>query len=474
MRLKFCPNFFCIGFCAKFPPVKPPPPLSRHLAEFETTTASWLRAKEALALLNFTVLFNEEAYLSDTAVGDNRLIIENYLSDPYSGLYRQIRELIEAKILKVHLRDKVIVAQKTLCACDPGIQEVFEGWEYRDKNYWNGQVGFTTVVESRARRAYNRQIDELLIRNNAIRRYSHDAVKDNFRQRIRDVMARNGGSTLSRFVSSLPEAIQHKYHETLKEERFTYAELWRLIKDVKEAEQCIFLHAHVNEQCFADLTGSGLACREPGEVPIASFNLELERCSPWQDGADATMEPPTSLKELFEKAPVHLPPLGVELLSKLSVDQILSIRCHAARHFALSKTPISINRQPSIEDEYLVSLTKYWHEIIFELQRLFPDQCTRHGNAALFLERHLPSLNRLNRQFGRSIMAIVLRIKFPIIAPVARAIANKVYQAGFVLLSETPNEMLHLQMAVPPIPWSTRALLALDSKVPTEDKTLET
>jgi len=216
---------------------------SAHFADFETTTSNLLRMPEALALLNFAALFHETIYVTDTAVGDHGLIITSFQQNPYSGLFRHLRDLIEARIVKVLARDRVAVGEKVLVPREPMISDIYEGWVFRDKNAWHGETGFTTLVDDSVRRAYNREVDDLLARYNAIRRYDPDVPKRAFRQHIRDLLNRENGSILARSVGSLPEEKQRQYRDVLENNWFTNAELWRVLKDLKErAQQTIIFH----------------------------------------------------------------------------------------------------------------------------------------------------------------------------------------------------------------------------------------
>lgn len=159
--------------------------LRSHLSDFETTTSDLLRPGEARALLNFAALFHQAVYLTDTAIGDHGLIIRSF-REGHHGLFFQIRRLGEAGILRILYRDKVVVGGKELHSGKLiPITKIWEGWAHRDKVEWGGETGFTTVVPDDDRRAYYREVEEWLYRNNIVFSYNPDLPKSAFRDVVR-------------------------------------------------------------------------------------------------------------------------------------------------------------------------------------------------------------------------------------------------------------------------------------------------
>ena len=84
-------------------------------------------------------------------------------------------------------------------------------------------------------------------------------------------------------MTSLPAEVQSKYFEATEDPWFTNAELWRHLKDVRylpAAKEAIILQAHINQQCYADLTNAGQTAHDRSSQSLISFNLELKRRRP--------------------------------------------------------------------------------------------------------------------------------------------------------------------------------------------------
>lgn len=446
--------------------------LRGHLADFETTTSELLRPQEARTILNFAALFHEVIYLADTALGDHKLIIKSFERDGELGLFGHVSSLIRAGILKVLCRDRVVVRDKVLVAQHPTIADIYDGWRYRDSTEWGGDSGFTTLVEDRVRSAYNREVDKLLSQYEAIERYDADIPKVAFRERVRDLLNREAPSTLSQSLAQLPVELQRLYFDATKDDRFTNAELWRVLRRAPAggATEPIILHAHINQQCFADLTGAGQSGHDRGVNSLASFNLELQRRRPLSLEIEATIHPPASLDELLERAAVRLPAVAIELFDQLPVEKIISLRRRAGVVFELARTPVAPKDVEWMRDKYLKALETYWGYIVQALQETHPARVLQPTRAGLFVERELPSLGRLYKQFGKSIFGVLLRLGLasaPAPAQVSAPLASDVvHRLGVVLLQERTSQFQELTRAVPPPSWYPRAFFALDAPAP--------
>ncbi len=439
-------------------------PLRSHLADFETTTSHFLQGPEALAILNFAALFHEEVFLTDTALGDHQLVIDSFFREKLrAGLFSQISGLAQAGILRFLYRDKVVVADKLLYT-NPTIREIYEGWLRRDKLLWAGEKGFTsTVTQPYDRLAYYREIESLSqSRPDIIHRYNHDIPKESFRIRVREQL--EGATMLSASLSRLPSRLRQRYIKATKEPWFTNAGLWRVLKKAREGSEAIILHAHINQSCFADITGAGQSEHDRTAGSLATFNLELQHRRPFAPELDAVLNPPKNLEGLLERARVQLTP-GIEMFSQLTVTQIIELRRQASGIFGLARRVV---RTPedfvNLRDEYVKAIQRHWDYIIDIFESEHPQKMIQPSRAGLFLEEQLPSLSWLGQKFGKSIFTMLLRFKVGVAAPL---LSDAAQYLGFLFLQErTPvNEQLRGQKPLfehyPQ--WSPRGILALDS-----------
>ena len=443
-----------------------PPPLRSHLGDFETTTAELLRPSAARALLNFAALFHEVIYLTDTALGDHQLLIKSFQQDAHAGLFSQVARLIEAGVLRVLCRDKVVVRDKVLVPRDPTIGETFEGWQYRDRVEWAGETGFTTVVDPRLRQAYYREVDALLVHNGAIQRYDPDVPKAAFRKRVRELLdPARPPSMLSKSLAALPRELQQAYAKATQDELFTNAELWRVLRQTPAGQNATILQAHINQQCFADLTESGQCTQNSLGGSLASFNLELQRRRPMALDIDATLEAPDSLDELLERAPVRLDSPGIEMFERLSIEKIVALRRRAAVIFTLARRRVAAHEAEGVRRDYLKALGQYWMTILDTLEAMFPDRMRRPVRAALYAEEQLPTLSRLRQKF-RGVSTSLFRVGLSSAIPSAGVLVGPAPEVlrrfGFVLLREPTSEAMVLGGKIPPPEWYPRGILSLD------------
>jgi len=442
-------------------------PLRTHLADFETTTTYLLRPIEARALLNFAALFHEVAFITDTAIGDNRLIIESFRDEGHSGLAAQIKRLIQEKILYVLCRDRVVVRDRILVPKNPTIREIYNGWKYRDASEWGGDTGFTAIVSEELRFAYYREIDDLLTRHNAIVRYDPDKPKVAFRNKIRRQLNSDQSNMLSQSIAQLPTELQRQYFSAVQDHWFTNAELWRVPRKSSDTTGQIILHAHVNQQCFAEITDSGVSAHDRATSSLASFNLELQRNTPHALETDATLEPPESLLDLLDSAPVKLLSPGIEMFGQLSIEDVLALRRMALPIFALARQPRQAGDEAVLQAKYLRALEAYWKYIMAEFELKYPQQMLQTTRCGLFLETHAPPISRLYRKFGKSILAMLLRFT---LSPPAQALAapgsDIIDHLGFIFLHERTDTNEQLRSVVPPTHWFPRGILRLDGTNP--------
>jgi len=110
-------------------------------------------------------------------------------------------------------------------------------------------------------------------------------------------MVSDSPSTLLRTATSLPTEVQTKYFKATEDPWFTNAELWRHLKDVRylpAAKEAIILQAHINQQCYADLTDAGQTAHDRSSLSLISFNLELKRRRPLGMEIENTLVPTIS------------------------------------------------------------------------------------------------------------------------------------------------------------------------------------
>jgi hypothetical protein len=437
---------------------KESPGLRSHLADFETTTSGLLRPGQARAILNFAALFHEVIFLPDTALGDHEILIKSFHGEGHSGFFAHLRKLIEARILRVLMRDKVAVGDKILVASNPTMSEIFEGWICRDKTKWKGERGYTTEIDDKIRRAYCREVDSIITRPGCIYRYDPNLVKDEFRRTVREQLE-NGKSRLLRSIEPLPDEIKLAYRKALKDEWFTNAELWRVLRRGNNSEEAIILHGHINQQCYANAVSAGQSSHDIHGESLASFNLELQRRRPFAPEVQATLSPPRNLDELMERAAVVMPSPGVDMFEHLSVEQIVAIRRKASKVFEIAKREIGPSQMEDLRTQYLKALEDYWRIILHTFEKIFPEQMLQPTRLGLFVERELPTLDWLYRKFGKSLFTLLLRSK---LGPASGVVGESANQVGILILQEKTPLNQSLRGVVPPSRWYRRGILGLD------------
>src|SRR5271155_825707 len=157
--------------------------LNRSLIPLETTSANLTDENSAVALINFGALFHEKVYLTDTVLGDHKLLIESSSSTNSASLYNTVTEMVNAGILVALYRDKVVIRGSTLASGEPTLRDIYEGWQQRDRKEWKNKPGITTPgLDPQLRFTYYRAVHNALSEHNAIVRYDPDTTKALFRQ----------------------------------------------------------------------------------------------------------------------------------------------------------------------------------------------------------------------------------------------------------------------------------------------------
>lgn len=433
-------------------------PLCSHLADFETTTSDLLRPGQAIALLNFAALFHEVIYLPDTALGDHELILKSFQQQAHAGFFQHLRGFIEEGILRVLVRDKVVVSGDLRVPHNPTISQIVEGWLHRDKTQWKGERGYTVEIADKVRLAYCREIDDLIAQPGVIHRYDPDIVKAGFRQTIREQIE-SAPTRLSASVARLPRELQREYRKALIDPWFTNAELWRVLKRAKNPGDSIILHGHINQQCLANVVDAGQSTQDSTASSLASFNLELQRRRPFAPEVEAAISPPKNLEELMERAPVLLPSPGVEMFEHLSVPMVVTLRRKAKKVFEIARRQITPTQLEEVRVEYLKALERYWEQILQTFESMNPEKMKSPTRLALFIEEELPTLDWLYKKFGRNLLPLLLRIK---LGPASGAGTDLMNRVGIIILQDRTPLNESLRGAVPPGRWYRRGILGLN------------
>jgi len=293
-------------------------------------------------------------------------------------------------------------------------------------------------------------------RYDVTQRYDPDQPKQAFREAILRLLNSETPSQLSQSIARLPTEIQSDYFKATQDPWFTNAELWRVLRRVPGAEEVVILHAHVNQQCFADITGSGQATHDRRAASIASFNLQLQRRQPLGLEIEATIAPPENLSELLESAPVLLRSPGIEMFERLTVENVLTIRKRASSLFGLASRRVETAEELEIlRRDYLKELERYWNFILATFEKMYPEKMLR-LRVGLFSEHQLPQLGPIYQKFGKDAFALVVRFALPKLSPFVAPALNGATYLGYNFLHERTSEAERLRSQLPPTEWEPR------------------
>jgi hypothetical protein len=174
---------------------------------------------------------------------------------------------------------------------------------------------------------------------------------------------------------------------------------------------------------------------------------------------DATLFPPKNLDDLMERAPVLLPSPGIAMFERLSVEKVVALRRKAKRVFEIARRQISPVQMEDVRNDYLHALESYWQCILETFEEMEPEKMKHPTRLGLFVEEQLPRLDWLYKKFGRSLFALLLRIKF---GPAGPAIGDAANHIGICVLQERTPVNESLRDAIPPGRWYRRGILGLD------------
>jgi len=93
-----------------------------------------------------------------------------------------------------------------------------------------------------------------------------------------------------------------------------------------------------------------------------SGHFELQRRKPFASSdLHATLTAPKNQEELFESAPVKFRSLGIELLEKLSIEDVVSLRCRAEPLFSVARSAVRTRAElENLRLKYIKALETYW------------------------------------------------------------------------------------------------------------------
>jgi hypothetical protein len=444
----------------------------RSLIPLETTSANLTDETSAVTLVNFAALFHERIYLTDTVLGDHRLLIESSASTNSAGLYNTVSGMIKAGILIALYRDRVVLRGSTLTASEPTLHDIYEGWQQRDRKEWKNKSGITTFgVDPQLRFRYYKAVHNILVDQKAIARYNPDVTKELFRQGVRNHLGRNQGILQSR-VAQLPRNVRRVYESALDDDWFTYAEVWRALKPYLEdpktfevADNLIVLHAHLNQQGMADVVGAGQSLESDGRSPIAAFHRELMESSRDLQTVEASLDPPENLRELLDQALVTLEAPAIRLIAQFSVEEIVSLRKHAKELFALTNRSLVGNvpgETDTLRRDYVKELGKYWEYIIETMERKSPKTLKKYP-MTIWMEEHAPAVHRAFADYGKPVETMLLRLgKMPGASLVGGTVIQAVQDLSAVVFQEKTDLNLDLRAALPPKQWVPQGILGLE------------
>jgi hypothetical protein len=273
-------------------------------------------------------------------------------------------------------------------------------------------------------------------------------------------------------VTSLPTEVQTKYFKATGDPWFTNAELWPHLKDVRylsAAKETIILQAHINQQCYADLTNAGQTAHDRSSLSLISFNFELKRRRPLGMEIENTLVPPDNLSDLLKSAPLQLYSPGLGMFEQLSVEDIVTIRRHAGPLFGLAHRRVeTVEELEKLRRDYLNELEKYWNFIVDRFEKEHTDKMIRLTRVGLFVEGELGKLGPFYNKYGTDVFSLVLRFLVPVVSPFVSPVLKGLNHIGFTFLHERTPENERLRSQLPPLEWNPsgdarlRGLLSLE------------
>jgi hypothetical protein len=456
--------------------MKSSPQLHRSLIPLETTFANLADEEAAVALVNFAALFHEKVALTDTVLGDHRLLIESSSSTNSASLYNTVMGMVDAGILTALYRDKVVVRASTVSADEPTLRDIYAGWQLRDRKEWNNKSGITSSeIDPQLRLRYYDAIHEALARNNAIMRYDPDETKKAFREAVRIQLGKHHG-ILSTRIGRLPRKARRDYECTLKDEWFTYAEVWRALRPYladenmfNDTEELLHLHAHLNQQQMANAVAAGQSLQGYGRAPIAAFHRELVEELPALQTVEAHLDPPENLHELLDQALVRLDAPSIRLIAQFSVDEIINLRKHGKSLVALANRPLLSNALGEVEilrRDYVRELGKYWEHIIEAMEKKTPNKLIKYP-MTIWMEEHAPKVHDAFVRYGKPVETMLLRLgkNVPGAGLFGGIAIEGLHHLGAVVFQENTDLNQPLRSAVPPREWVPRGFLGLEPTI---------
>jgi hypothetical protein len=283
---------------------------------------------------------------------------------------------------------------------EPSLSEIFKGW-------WDDgpPQRFTSQVFGTDRDYYNETTDKLFTGlSEAVVRYDPDMVKPAFRGQIKKLL-NNADSDFRKLVGKLPIEIERDYLKTCeKNEYFTNADLWRLVKEIPESRDLVIARGHINQQCCGDLVHAGMSGADLSAIELPQFNWNVHVGSRF----NIAIEPPKTFDEVLERADVVMAAPTLDVLALLTPKQVMQLREKAAstifrvareapQELGIDKIPANayVDHATSIlidrlRRNYVAALRDYWQHVCDFLEREYPELTTAKGRLGMITYEALP------------------------------------------------------------------------------------
>ena len=429
-------------------------PNASYLGCAEPSWANSVPEAQLRGTLTLAALMSERVYLSDVHLGDNLNFFSSFLRNDDLGLYRQFRELTEAGVLRLLLRDASFRQGTGNTLPVNTFLDVYHNWIRQDaSSAWIVPPGKTD------RSAFLKKIDSW-VPDSAIERYDYSEVKSIFMEVVRSFGTTEAATWWIQTGGHELTHLRQEYDAILHKDWFSLSDFYSLFQrsGLQSDSGPMLLHGLLNEVAYSRFAGTSLVGADLAGVPLGTVVWP-------EDDASQELQTMTPVDEIMGRAARVLEAPDLSVVALLRSDEVMELRQTIGRSYFdmlnLALDPAYLGAQNTFELRLADAAAMYWQGIADHLSKAHPSATHRPRKLAVWLGRMPLGVGRaMNRVFTFAVnvgLPALGQLGGPMIAPAANA-ASKVAigtSLRFLFFAEA-DELRNVRRLIPDRAWLTR------------------
>jgi hypothetical protein len=272
-------------------------------------------ASQLQGLLALAALFNEYVYVNDSQVGDNPHLAASYRTKGHKRheFFDLFLDLVQENIVRVAIRDATRISAAAQDIPCETLSDVLDSWVLRGK-----EAARVSGPITQQTREMMHTIDGRLTAKN-IRRYDYVNVKGRFMLRVRETILGSTCLPSELDLGRLPYSVRRAYEVITEREYFSHSDIFNLLSaaGVPLSDPLVQIHGLFDECAYAEWHSANL-------TGCDSYSLSLNTAR-----NEYSLDPRKATEEMLATAIRRFPPIGLDVFTTLTMDEILKLRSTA-------------------------------------------------------------------------------------------------------------------------------------------------